>query len=263
MDKWIKYGGTDCYYRVEGTGKTLMLVHGFIEEGNMWNAILNELKKKHKVIIPDLPGFGRSPLLVNELSMEWYAGFLHEILKKENTQKLILLGHSMGGYITLSFAEKHGQMLTGFGLLNSHCFEDTPTKKENRLKGIAFIKEHGTHFFISELYNSIFHPTFKKKNKKLIDSLIHQAQKYNADAVMKANAAMMNRKDKSEVLKNATVPVLFINGKEDESAPLALTLKQASYPPIADFYLFDDAKHMSVFERRAEVIKFIKAFCSR
>jgi len=221
------------------------------------------LAKTYKVIIPDLPGFGKSPLPVTELSMEWYAEYLHEILKAERITRLILLGHSMGGYVTLNFAEKYGNMLSGFGLLNAHCFEDTPSKKENRLKGIDFIQKHGTHLFVRELYNGIFHESYKKKHKKLIDGLIEKAQKYTPQAVMSANAAMMSRKDKSEVLKNAAVPVLFINGEEDEPAPLPLTLKQASYPAVADFNLFSQCKHMCVFERKAEVQKIIAAFCQR
>ena len=134
MDRWLKVKGVNLYYRVEGKGRVLMLVHGFIEDGSMWDGMIDGLKKNYKVIVPDLPGFGKSPLSVKELSMEWYAECVHEILKAENVKELILLGHSMGGYVTLNFAEKYDDMLAGFGLLNSHCFEDTPAKKENRLK---------------------------------------------------------------------------------------------------------------------------------
>ncbi len=263
MERCIDFKGANCYYQVHGKGKTIMLVHGFIEEGSMWDGLVSTLKKSYTVIVPDLPGFGKSPLVVNELSMDWYSECIHEIVKAEKTKKLILLGHSMGGYVALNFAEKYGSVLTGFGLINSHCFADTPLKKENRLRGIEFIKEHGTSVFIKELYNSIFHESFKKKNRKLIDALIVKAQKYTPEALMRANAAMMNRQDKSEVLKNKKVPVLFVNGEEDESAPVVYTLKQASYPRNADFHLFGSCKHMSIFERKPETIKIISAFCAR
>ena len=263
MERCIDFKGAKCYYQVNGKGKTIMLLHGFIEEGSMWDELVNTLKKSYTVIVPDLPGFGKSPLVANELLMEWYAECVHEILKAEKTKKLILLGHSMGGYVVLNFAEKYGDMLAGFGLINSHCFADTPLKKENRLRGIEFIKEHGTKVFIRELYNSIFNESFKKKNRKLIDELIVKAQKYTPEAVMRANAAMMNRQDKSEVLKNAKVPVLFVNGEDDESAPVAYTLKQASYSANADFNLFSSCKHMSIFERKPETTKIISAFCGR
>ncbi len=241
-----------------------MLVHGFIEVGSMWDAAVQELQKNYIVIVPDLPGFGSAPLpSKGKLSMEFYARYLFEILKKEKVQKLVLLGHSMGGYVALNFAEKYGEMLLGFGLLNSHCFADTPEKKINRKKGIAFIMEHGTKPFVTELYYNIFHESFRKKNKKLIESLIAKAVKYSPESVMQANEAMMNRKDKNTVLKTSPVPVLFINGKQDESAPLALTLKQSSYPAFADVHFFDRCKHMSIFEKKKETLLAVKNFIDR
>jgi pimeloyl-ACP methyl ester carboxylesterase len=263
MNKWITFNGARGYYKVEGKGKAIMLVHGFIEEGSMWDGMVEGLRKNYKLIVPDLPGFGKSELLEKEVSMEFYADFLFGILKHEKISEVIMLGHSMGGYATLSFAEQYGNMLMGFGLINSHCFEDTATKKENRKKGIEFIKRNGTQFFIRELYYSIFNKNFADKHKKLIDGLIEKARKYTPEAVMQANAAMMNRQDKSRVLRESKVPVLFVNGVEDESAPVAYTLKQASYPDNADFNLFDHCKHMSVFEKRAETLKIINAFSAR
>ncbi|HWB63359.1 MAG TPA: alpha/beta hydrolase [Chitinophagales bacterium] len=262
----IDFKGATGYYRSFGKGPVVMLVHGFIEEGAMWDTTAKALQKNYKVLVPDLPGFGASPLAKGHLplSMELYAEYLLAILKQEKVKKLVLLGHSMGGYIALYFAEKYGSMLAGFGLVNSHCFEDSAQKKINRKKGIAFVKQHGTRVFVTELYNSIFHESFKKKNpqnRTLIKKLVAQALKYSPEAIMAANAAMMHREDKSEVLKNATVPVLFINGKDDESAPIAYTLKQAAYPKIADIHFFSNCKHMCVFERRRETIAAINGFC--
>jgi pimeloyl-ACP methyl ester carboxylesterase len=251
------------YYKVSGKGKAVVLLHGFIEEGSMWNDVAKSLSQTHKVLVPDLPGFGKSEINnpKQEISMKGYAEEVYAMLQKEKVKKCIMLGHSMGGYITLYFAEKHPEMLYAFGLINSHCFEDTPEKKANRKKGIEFIRQHGTKPFVTELYRSIFHETFIKKNKKLVDSLITKALKYKPEAVIKANEAMMKRKGKENVLKNATVPVLFINGKEDQSAPLELTLKQASYPSVAHVHFFAGCKHMSVFEKKKETIRIITDFC--
>lgn len=251
------------YYKVIGKGKTVVLIHGFIEEGSMWDAVVKSLSKTHKVLVPDLPGFGKTEIINSKamISMESYAADVYEMLRKEKVKKCVMLGHSMGGYITLYFAEKYPDMLSAFGLINSHCFEDTLEKKANRKKGIEFIRKHGTKPFVTELYRSIFHETFLKKNKKLVDSLIAKALKYKPEAVMKANEAMMKRKGKEDVLKNAKVPVLFINGKEDQSAPLEYTLKQASFPSIAHIHFFEGCKHMSIFERKRETIQIISNFC--
>lgn len=251
------------YYKVSGKGKAVVLLHGFIEEGSMWDAVAKSLSKTQKVLVPDLPGFGQSEISnpKSEISMEGYAEDVYEMLKTEKIKKCIMLGHSMGGYITLHFAEKHPDMLSAFGLINSHCFQDTPEKKTNRKKGIEFIRKHGTKPFVTELYHSMFHESFLKTNKPLVNSLMAKAVKYTPEALMLANAAMMKRKGKEEVLKSAKVPVLFINGKEDQTAPLELTLKQASFPSIAHIHFFAGCKHMSVFERKRETIKIITDFC--
>ncbi|MCW5906718.1 MAG: alpha/beta hydrolase [Chitinophagales bacterium] len=253
------------HYKVSGKGKAVVLVHGFMEEGSMWNDVVRALSKSHKVIVPDLEGFGNSPLKHSsaKLSMEKYADDVFEMLQKEKVKKCIMLGHSMGGYITLHFAEKHPAMLSAFGLLNSHCFEDTPEKKANRQKTIEFVRKNGTKHFVRELYHVIFHESYQKKNKKLIDSLIAKALKYSPEAVMLATEAMMKRKGKEEVLKSAKVPVLLVNGKEDPAAPFELTLKQASFPAEAHIHLFADSAHMSVFERKKETIRIVKDFCGQ
>jgi len=81
MDKWIDFNGSEGYYKTEGKGNAVVLVHGFIEEGKMWDGMLNSLKKKYKVIVPDLPGFGKSELGEKETSMEYYADYVHAITK--------------------------------------------------------------------------------------------------------------------------------------------------------------------------------------
>ena len=90
MERWIDFKGANCYYNVYGKGKVIMLVHGFIEDGGMWDGIVNKLKKSYCLIVPDLPGFGKSPLTATELSMDWYAECLHEILKAEKVKNLVL-----------------------------------------------------------------------------------------------------------------------------------------------------------------------------
>ena len=153
------------YYKITGKGKAVVLLHGFIEEGIMWNDTARALSKKHRVIVPDLEGFGNSPLQSKTLSMEHYAGEIYKLLKKEKVKQCVMLGHSMGGYIALYFAEKYPQMLSGFGLINSQCYADTEEKKANRKKGNEFIATHGTKVFVNELYGNLFHEIFKKKNK--------------------------------------------------------------------------------------------------
>ncbi len=263
MIKMIEFKGAKCVYSVEGQGKAVMLVHGFMEEGSMWRESAKKLRSKFKVVVPDLPGFGQSPMIKGKLSMEIYAELLWKILEKEKVKQCVLIGHSMGGYAALHFAEKHPSLLKGLGLINSHCFEDSVEKKVNRKKGNEFIARHGTKIFVNEIYNNLFHSSFKKKNQKLIKGMIADAEKYLPEALIAANTAMLNRKNKEEVLKNVKVPVLLISGKEDETVPLEYSLKQASLAAVSDFHLFDKTKHMVVFERKEETTAAIENFIKR
>lgn len=250
------------HYKISGKGRVVVLIHGFVEEGSMWDGVVKVLSQTHRVIVPDLPGFGKSALETDKLSMEYYADEVYKLLKQEKVKTCTMLGHSMGGYITLYFAEKYPEMLTRFGLINSQCFEDSPQKKANRKKSIDFIRKHGTAPFVKELYGVIFSDDYKKKHPKVVNSLINKALKYSPKALMLATEAMMNRQGKEAVLKNAEVPVLFINGKDDPSAPLELTLKQASLPGVAHIHFFAGCKHMSVFEKRRETLQIISNFCA-
>lgn len=248
------------HYKVTGSGKAVVLLHGFIEEGSMWAPMVRSLAKNYKVIVPDLPGFGKSPLQTSELSMEWYAEQVHEMLKAEKVKKCTMLGHSMGGYITLAFAEKYDDMLTGFGLINSHCYADSAEKKANRKKSIEFIKKHGAKPFVKELYHTIFSEAYIKQNKKVVNGMIAKAELYSIEALTAATAAMMNREDKSAVLKNSKVPVLLIGGKEDQAAPLEAQLKQAPLANETYLHIYANCKHMCLYEKKKETLTAVKNF---
>lgn len=250
------------HYSISGKGKAIVLIHGFIEEGYMWAALAKKLAASYKVLVPDLPGFGNSPLTTGKVSMPYFAEAIYKMLHKEGIKDCVMLGHSMGGYVSLEFARKHSDMLSGFGLVNSHCFADTEEKKNNRVKGNDFIKRHGSGPFVRELYPALFHEKFQKKaaNKKLIQTLTEKAALYAPEALIAANTAMKDRRDNAAVLRESKVPVLLISGRQDESVPLAHSLKQALLANNTDFVLFDNCKHMAVFEYEHETYRAIKRF---
>ncbi|MFL5728399.1 MAG: alpha/beta fold hydrolase, partial [Cytophagaceae bacterium] len=128
------------HYTESGRGKTIVLVHGFCESQEIWKKTQAALSAHYRVICPDLPGFGKSPLKVKDISIAYYAEMIKELLAFLNVEKCCMIGHSLGGYITLAFAEKYSAMLSSFGLFHSTAFADSPEKKENRNKTIQFIQ---------------------------------------------------------------------------------------------------------------------------
>src|SRR5262249_10286096 len=111
MDKELEIGGKEIHYRLIGRGRPVMLVHGFGEMGTVWDHQIDYLKDKYQLIVPDLPGSGRSGL-IDDMTVEGMAEVLRAIFEHEGLDKVatevtpVLIGHSMGGYITLAFVEK-------------------------------------------------------------------------------------------------------------------------------------------------------------
>src|SRR5687768_2464498 len=125
MEKIFEYETVAIHYLSEGEGIPVVLLHGFGEDRRVFENQIAFLKDHCRLIVPDLPGSGKSGVLNGEeVSMISYADCVHALLQHEKIARCILLGHSMGGYITLAFAKKYGEELMGFGLLHSTAFAD-------------------------------------------------------------------------------------------------------------------------------------------
>src|SRR5215203_2348868 len=128
MTKTSKYQGKNLSYQVVGSGPTVVLIHGFGEDGNVWRNQILFLQHAFQLIIPHLPGSGSSDI-IDDMTMEGLADSIHFILKEEDVKGCSMIGHSMGGYVTLAFAEKNPSLLESFGLFHSTAFADTEEKK--------------------------------------------------------------------------------------------------------------------------------------
>ena len=206
-------------YSDTGQGDVVVLLHGFCESRALWNDFENFLSQKYRVICPDLPGYGESRLEVSHVSMDYFAEEVKELLDTLSIDKFTMIGHSLGGYVTLAFAEKHPEQLKGMGLFHSSAYADTEQKKENRNKTIKFIEENGVDNFASSLIPPLFDHSTREKHGYEINSLIKIARNTDPLAVIETCKAMRDRPDRTSVLEGIQVPVMFIIGKEDGAVP--------------------------------------------
>ena len=208
MEKTILYQNKKIVYRNIGSGDPVMLVHGFGEDGNVWEKQVDHLKNKYHVIVPDLPGSGKSEI-INDMSMEGMAEVLHAIIHEENIDKCTVIGHSMGGYITLALVEKYWNHVNAFGLFHSSAFPDTEEKKQTRKKGIEFAKQHGAFEFLKTATPNLFSPDSKSAIPGTIEKFISSLASFSTDALVFYYEAMMKRPDRTHVLKNTKKPGAF------------------------------------------------------
>lgn len=264
MEKKFKYLDSQVSYNVIGKGKPVMLLHGFAEDSNIWNEQVNFLQDHCQLIIPDLPGSGKSEMLQKEdPAIEDYAAFANAILMQENIEKCILLGHSMGGYITLAFADMYPEKLQGFGFVHSTAFADTEEKKLTRQKGIKLIEEYGVFPFLKNTTPNLFSENYKKQHSEKVWELIEQGKNFSKEALINYYSAMMNRPDRTKVLTESNVPVLFVIGSEDKAAPLADLLQQVHLPNIAFVHIINNVAHMSMWEEADKLNTFLIDFINQ
>jgi pimeloyl-ACP methyl ester carboxylesterase len=262
MEKQFLYQSSEIFYRTEGEGIPLVLLHGFAEDGTVWKNQVEFLKQQCKLIIPDLPGSGRSQMLSfkEDIMIDDYADCIYALLKQENITECIVLGHSMGGYITLAFVEKYPYVLSGFGFVHSTAFADSEEKKKNRQRGIEMIEQYGVYPFVKNTTPNLFAGKFKNEHADEIEALIEQAKDFTKQVLQQYYRAMMLRPDRTNILRSSEVPVLFIIGTEDVAAPMTDVLKQVHMPSVSYIHIIENTGHMSMWEASYELNGYILTF---
>ncbi len=225
----ILYQGKKIKYRDAGQGPAIVLLHGFLENMDMWSYFAKKLSAEFRVITIDLPGFGGSDCLDQVHLMEQMATVVNKVLQHLEVKSCLMIGHSMGGYVTLAFAEKYPRKLHGFGLFHSHAMADTPEARINRNRAIKVVRsDRGA--FIFNFFFELFAPDNVPRYENEISKLHADALKTSPKAIIAALEGMKCRTDKLEVLIKSKIPVLFILGKQDSRIPFENTMKQATLP---------------------------------
>ena len=262
MSGHILYKDKKIFFRDKGQGNTIVLLHGFLENMSMWDYFVKKLSADYRVITIDLPGFGKSESFGRVHLMEQMAICVNRVLKECGVKKCVMLGHSMGGYVTLAFAAKYAGKLKGFGLLHSHALEDTPEAKVNRNRAIEIVNsDRGTYIF--NFFPELFATENVSKYQKEIKKLHSDALETSPKAIIAALEGMKYRTDKLHVLLNSKVPVLFILGKQDNRIPFEKTLAQAALPATGEILVFDKVGHMGHIEAREKTLKAIEGFAKK
>lgn len=252
LHKLIK-NNKEIAYRVTGNGKPVVLIHGFGEDHTIWQHQADFLSKKFQLILPDLPGSGSSQLQ-DDMSINAMGAVVHsivnEVLQNEE-DPVTIIGHSMGGYVALAFAEKYPAKVAGIGLFHSTAYADSDEKIQARKKGISFISKHGAEAFLKNTLTDLFSEHTKQNQPGIINQLIEKAGNFSADALVSYYEAMMQRTDRSALLANIQAPVLFIISENDVAIPFADSLRQSILPLKSYITILRQSGHMGMLEEPA------------
>jgi pimeloyl-ACP methyl ester carboxylesterase len=259
LNKEFQYQNKKIFYRITGNGSPVILVHGFGEDSEVWRNQIDSLHDKFQLIIPDLPGSGQSEL-IDDMSMEGMAEVLHAIIHEENIDRCTVIGHSMGGYITLALAENYWNHLNGFGLFHSSSFADSEEKKTARRKGIEYINQHGAFEFLKATIPNLFSQQTKDERPGIVNEQLATLHNFLPRALVSYYTDMMQRPDRTKILRQTTVPVLFVMGKYDAAVPLEDSLQQCHLPENSYIHILQHSAHMGMLEEPALSNQYLEKF---
>jgi pimeloyl-ACP methyl ester carboxylesterase len=237
----------------------IVLLHGFLESANMWSDLSTRLSKNYRVLCPNLPGFGNTSISNSPISIDSLAVTLKKWLDIHHISKCILMGHSLGGYITLSFAGQFPNYLLGYGLLHSNARADDEERKHNREKLIRFIEKFGVRKFAPDFVHTLFYQK-NERIQEIIENLVTDTLPIRDECVINYIQAMKNRVDRTYLLKEKNIPTLFIAGEHDSLIPIDVSLNQSASLNPEFVVTLKNSGHMGMFEEPDLFYNAITAF---
>ncbi len=250
------------HYTDTGKGRVIVLLHGFLGSHEIWNEFVKKLSKRFRIITIDLPGHGQTPSIGYYHSMELLAQSVKAVLTKAGVRRYIVVGHSMGGYAALAFAELFPENVSGLCLFNSTAHADSEQKKKDRDRVIRLVKKEHKHY-VSEVITSLFAPENVEKLKPEIDKIKKIASVTAKQSIINSLEGMKERKNRDMILKFAEYPVLFIVGKKDNVINYETMYSQMGLCKFPFTVMLEDAGHMGFYEEAKTTIKELELFASR
>lgn len=260
--QFVKVLGAKVRYADVGKGRVVVLLHGFLENLEVWfgNGFAQDLARHYRVIAIDLPGHGKTECIGYVHRMERMAAVVKGVMDELGLRRYTIVGHSMGGYVSLAFAEKYPEHLCGLCLFHSSSYADSHAKKIDRERAIRLVKKSPAKY-TSALIQNLFALANVKYFRNEIAWLRRMAAKTKPQGIIASLEGMKIRRSRENVLRNAPFPVLMIAGKRDNVIPLEVSEKQKDIAQDERYLALEKCGHMGFLEAKEKSLKKLTAFC--
>lgn len=248
-------------YTIQGEGQAVLLLHGFMETLHIWDEIAQVLSQNYKVITIDLPGHGLSDDLKSDISIDHMASLIKELINKLEIEKASIIGHSMGGYVGLAFADIYPARIESLCLFHSMAGSDSDEAKEVRDRKIKLMLKH-PHALIEESIKNLFWEEKRVELAKEIEQLSNKAKERSPSGYIQALEAMKKRPNRSNVLKT-DIPIYYLAGKHDPIIPLEKSLFESKNINLGRFKILNNSGHMGFLEEKELSLELLTKFLER
>jgi pimeloyl-ACP methyl ester carboxylesterase len=250
-------------YSDSGNGTAIVLLHGYLESSEVWNGFEEKLASKFRIISVDLPGHGLSDVYGETYTMEFMATMIKELLDKLRINKACLIGHSLGGYVTLAFLELFPEHLSGYSLFHSQPFSDTTEALEKRRREIALVMTGKKDLMYPENVIRMFAPSNLEKFSEALRRSKNIASRISGEGIIAVLNGMMIRPSRLSVMEEGRVPCLWILGSMDNYIPCDLIQSKVILPSNARVIILKNSGHLGFVEEEDNAVRVITEFVEK
>jgi pimeloyl-ACP methyl ester carboxylesterase len=225
----------------------------------MWDAQVEALSDRYRVIAPDLPGFGQSRA-DQPFTIDSQADDLNALLKALGATPCILCGLSMGGYIALAFARKYPSDLRALALIDTRAEADTPQAKESRDKTIDVVRAQGSAAVAQQMIGKLIAEHTVQHRQDIAHRLRHMMESQPPATIENALVALRDREDYTDDLSAIRVPTLILVGEHDAITPPAVSQAMSKLIRHPTLVVVKHAGHMAPMEQADDVTTVMRRF---
>jgi pimeloyl-ACP methyl ester carboxylesterase len=260
MKRSVQFEGIAVSYSVAGSGRPVVLLHGYLEAAEVWKPLTEKLEKQFRVISVDLPGHGDSGVKSECHTMEFLAGAVRAVVSDAGEERIVLVGHSLGGYVTLAFVELYPGLLAGYVLFHSHPHADTPEAVSRRKREIAVVVAGRKNI----MYPGNVSMMFAKKNLGAMSDALERvkqiASRNPGAGIIALLNGMIARPSRQKVLEEGHLPLLWLLGRHDLYFSPEKALRETGIPKNAGVVILENSGHLGFIEETDRSAELLTAF---
>ena len=249
IEKFIMAGETPLHIADTERGeRCVVLLHGYLESMIVWDEFVDLLKEKVRVITLDLPGHGISNVVGEVHTMEYLAKCVGDAMAALGIERYSMVGHSMGGYVSLAMLDEFSDHIDNIILLSSTTSADSEEKCDRRRREIELIKAGKKNTLARLVPHAGFAPENVKRLQDYIEDISELILMTEDEGVIAILGGMIERQSRGDMLRESGIPHLFIFGRHDYYIPEEVAQKMIAEDPTARVVWLEHSGHMGFIE---------------
>jgi pimeloyl-ACP methyl ester carboxylesterase len=251
MKKYVHFRGKKIFYSEKGSGKAIILVHGYLESSDVWDDFATQLSGRFRVISVDLPGHGSSDIYEDVHRMEFLGNVMEGLMNSLGITRAFMVGHSLGGYVTLAFLENYPDRLSGYCLFHSHPFADTSEVMQKREREMLVVNAGKKFLMYPENIKLMFASSNLPRMYNSLERSKKIASEISAEGIISVLKGMMQRPSRLSLMEAGKVPCLWILGAGDNYIPCDQMKVRVKMPPNSETLILNGSGHLGFIEEES------------